>query len=75
MAIVPPSSAQQMAKWALDIAGVFTLVVGLFWAVWIVRAVRRDLARHRNGLCMKCGYDLRHCLDRCSECGEPMRET
>jgi len=75
MATIPPSSIEQMAKWALDISGIATLIAGLFWAVWIVRAVRRDLKRHRNGLCMKCGYDLRHSKERCPECGEPVRET
>ena len=74
MAIIPPSSIEQLAKWALDISGIATLIAGLFWAVWIVRAVRRDLKRHRNGLCMKCGYDLRQSKDRCPECGEPIRQ-
>jgi hypothetical protein len=70
-AIVPPSSAAEMAKWALWIGGIITLIGGATWTVWIILAVRRDVVRHRGGLCMKCGYDLRHSGDRCPECGEP----
>jgi predicted amidophosphoribosyltransferase len=64
-----------MAKWALWIGAIITLVGGATWTVWILLAVRRDVVRHRDGLCMKCGYDLRHSGDRCPECGEPKRQT
>ena len=74
MATIPPNSIEQMAKWALWVSGIITLAAGAIWTVWILRAVRRDVIRHRNGLCMKCGYDLRHSRDRCPECGEPIRE-
>ena len=36
--------------------------------VCIVR-VRRAHRRHRRGLCMTCGYDVRYSAARCPECG------
>jgi hypothetical protein len=32
----------------------------------------RSRRRRRIGLCPACGYDIRACAGRCSECGEPL---
>jgi hypothetical protein len=39
------------------------------WAIYSRWTQRR---RHREGLCLVCGYDLRASTDRCPECGEPI---
>ena len=36
-----------------------------------VRRATRE-RRNRRGLCVRCGYDIRHSGERCSECGEPV---
>lgn len=38
------------------------------WAILRRRERRRDAAK----VCVRCGYDLRPCVERCSECGEPI---
>jgi predicted amidophosphoribosyltransferase len=32
-----------------------------------------DLHRRDAGLCVRCGYDLAGCVDRCAECGRPFQ--
>lgn len=45
-------------------------------AAWAARLRRRRLARSRigQGLCPRCGYDLRASQGRCPECGADERE-
>ncbi len=68
-----PLNPRIIGQAALILAGTVSMLGGLIWAVWIVRAFRRDKRRSKLGLCLRCGYDLSHSNDRCPECGEPIR--
>ena len=50
------------------------LLVLLFAILPVRWAVLRRRERRRNAakVCVRCGYDLRACVERCSECGEPI---
>jgi predicted RNA-binding Zn-ribbon protein involved in translation (DUF1610 family) len=72
IAAVTKSPAVPIVYWIVYITPILASIAALIWAVMIVRAWRRDLHRHRNGLCMHCGYDLRQTKDRCPECGQPI---
>jgi hypothetical protein len=61
--------AHDIAEIVLIVAGSLQVIGAVAWTIWIVMAFRRDIKRSREGLCMKCGYDLRHSKDRCPECG------
>jgi hypothetical protein len=64
-----------IAREALILAGSITLLGGIVWSIWIVRVFRREKRWLQHGLCLRCGYDLRHSNDRCPECGEPIRRS
>ena len=43
-------------------------ILPVHWAILRRRERRRNAAK----VCVRCGYDLRACEERCSECGEPI---
>ena len=47
------------------------LVVSALPLWWLFVSLRRRRLR-RKGLCINCAYDVRACIDRCSECGQPL---
>jgi hypothetical protein len=50
--------------------GLFVVLFALLPTLWITRTIR-DRRRHRQGVCARCGYDLRATPERCPECGTP----
>ena len=59
--------------WTINGLAVLLSLLALIWGIVMVQVYRRDGRRHREGLCLRCGYDLRHATGRCPECGEPVR--
>lgn len=62
------------AVYLLLIAGSVTAIV-LFVAGGAFvdrRASAKARRREKLGLCIRCGYDLRHTAERCPECGMPI---
>jgi hypothetical protein len=54
-----------MPYWALMLV---TAPLAAALPIKFARRMRRR-HRHRKGLCLRCGYDLRASTDRCPECG------
>ena len=53
----------------------FLLVASLLPLWWVDSFRRLRRYRRRNGLCARCGYDLRATPDRCPECGTIPRKA
>jgi hypothetical protein len=70
-----PHELSIAAEWLLVAGGSVSLIGAVIWIIWLTRTIREESKRTREGLCMHCGYDLRHSQDRCPECGEPIRKT
>ena len=64
--------AAMIAEGVIVIVGIAQFAAVIAWSVWVVRAYRNDVKRVREGLCLKCGFDLRQSVDRCPECGAPI---
>ena len=56
--------------WRGGLDGVATIVLGVL-VIRVVSRIPLDRAewRRQQGLCPRCGYDLRATPDRCPECG------
>ena len=55
--------------WAIVIPYWFLILLSGAAPGWWLYTHRRRLHRVRNGLCLRCGYDLRESKDKCPECG------
>ncbi len=72
----PPARNVELVRiiWFASTAVVVLMsFLALLWSIAMVKVFRRDGRRQREGLCLRCGYDLRHATDRCPECGETIR--
>ena len=65
----------RVAGYLVEAASLLTLFSTIAWIIWMIVMLRRDVVRHREGQCMRCGYDLRFATDRCPECGEAIHRT
>jgi hypothetical protein len=55
--------------WLPDLLRIAGAAAGCTVGAWLLLSYRRRLLRARNGLCARCGYDLRASPGRFPECG------
>jgi hypothetical protein len=51
------------------------LLVSLIYPSYVLLPLTRRRKRKSLGLCVKCGYDLRGSIERCSECGSAIQSN
>jgi hypothetical protein len=56
-------------------AAVGAVGVYLFGVLWLVRPIERRKRRREQGLCERCGFDLRASANCCSECSIPTKRS
>jgi len=71
---VPVAAPRYSYRWITVPYWACLFVPGMF-CVGAIRSLRRGRRRQRQGLCRRCGYDLRASHDRCPECGTSFTPT
>ena len=75
---VRPAELQWIRCYEVNLSVPLLLLVSAISIILLVRLEYRDRRaafREKNGLCAKCGYDLRASCERCPECGTAKRSS
>ena len=67
-----PEHPLPIARLTLRLLTLFATAVAIAIPSIIGFRMSRQAIRLREGLCVKCGYDLRASTHRCPECGSPV---
>lgn len=66
----PTARSLRETQWTLPLP-LLVLAFALLPLRWAILR-RRERRGNATAVCVRCGYDLRGCSGRCSECGEPI---